>query len=319
MFFNIDELKNRLRLVEDDRIFLKEQAKKTKRINKKILVELNAKNINNQNVDKNAEEEKEMEKEKRQIKIETAQGNYIDIEETNKEGINQNRIIPEKCLNIEQLYSPQSSNNSRFLNINYNIKYKAFVEHLKSLNLPFKEFTLHIEKYIEIILHKHMQIYNCLKQIIEKEKKKNVKNCFFHSESMFNRSELEKIFFDCVSEVRKEFNKKRENRNNSPTKNSITNMFSTEKLMIFDRLISNETMIEKIHELLFPKNQELSFPSLDKYSNQSFSDKPDNKPHIIYQSKSQNRYRKKPNHSLLIKGGKLKMISFNQYDLDSPN
>ena len=240
----------------------------------------------------------------------------------NKINMNMNYDVnlKKRLLYRNELISKQPS---KFQNIDYNIKFKAFANFLKNLNLSFEEIMEQIEGYIENLNKKYLAIYNNIKQQLEKEKNDSKRENSEKSNYLYQRNELEEIFFNCVQEIKKEIVKRKEMSiatTNLSNNNSIK-FSSRDKILVLEQFISNPMISEKLHELIFEKqDKEVHFPTIQMPIVSLSPEYSRVKPKFpIQTNKSVDLSKSKRSKNFIIKGGKLKLYSINPEELDISN
>jgi len=203
--------------------------------------------------------------------------------------------------------------NSRYLNINYNIKFESFLALLQAFGLNEKEKYEQISKYVEILNSRNREIVKSLKVSHKEKIRQLLKEIQSKSYEKGKKTELEQLFFDCVLEVKKSI------VNNSV---SIQNEISPElkpkhKIKILELLFSKKEMLMHIYNLIFSGNYNDFNTQLN--ANNDFSDTPfitksTSKQVKLEKSNSidfhQNHFKSKKrvlhkNNSILIQDGKL--------------
>jgi hypothetical protein len=171
---------------------------------------------------------------------------------------------------------------SNYLNIpTQNIKYEAFLDTLFSSKHDDDRKKLELKLYMQAVETRFNFICKDLRQNLEKERKKRIKQESFKVNDATQKNELETIFVDCIEEVRKDIMKRRlkteiQNKKRfkpidkdseeakefeesllklaqlAKNKIKITEFTPIDRCNLLDLFVNNEKTLLKIYEACFP-------------------------------------------------------------------
>ena len=140
-----------------------------------------------------------------------------------------------------------------------------------------EDFLYDLERYFNELETKYNESIKHLKNSFDIEKKRNRNISAQQNSIFFVKSDMESLFLECVDEVKKEVNKRKEIsfanqkfpiRNHTAQKWDKNLMTPKDKRKILELLVSNEKVLICLYEKLFPYRA-------DQYG---YTLKPENKP-----------------------------------------
>ncbi len=159
----------------------------------------------------------------------------------------------------------RSSVSSRQLN--YNVKFDVLAKSLKVLNPSKEQLLAHCHRYYQLLELKHEEIVASLQQQLAHERKISQKLRSLHTDSITSKSELERLFCDCVEEVRNKFFQSRRaglpkrhniscfatqyDSNAMSAKDPVDLLKKQEKFAIMEHFMSNEKLLSALYATVF--------------------------------------------------------------------
>ena len=310
----IQDIKRRLKEMEDENEFFKEQIKTSARESKQIkkeyqslLEEINALKLKNQ------EYEKEIMNMTIADQSTLAQTNVMKVSKYDLA----KTIQETDCTSGSKANSPK-----RVFGKNNAFVVKMIEDYIERHKTPEKlvdEFTSYIRKCEEA---KFTQLEKT-KQMLQKEVKENMKLNQYISSTLAEISDYELLFVECVKCIKAEILKR---NNNGMTLNqqgdisNIKNFINLDKIHILELFVMTDKVLLAIYELMFPANKfqinELLKPIEEQTKReQDSSDGPCNTSEVIYEKDILRGDKSDFNQSYHFEN--LMMLKKNKYDLNT--
>ncbi len=138
--------------------------------------------------------------------------------------------------------------------VGYNEKLEVFLQCLRFLDCGRDQILDHCRSYFQSTIKKHEELETSLRQQLEKERKAGQRLRNAQTESLCVRSDLERLFCECVEEARHDVFNRRMSQTKGFAKEDCSvsgTLRGSDKVRVMERFLKNERLLQALYGTVF--------------------------------------------------------------------